>query len=238
MADGNGTGEGSGTGEGGGTGGERRPNVIPMDRFEEVYGKHMALKRDFDTRLEAQVTERTSDLQAQLDAERAARAEDKALFGAGLTDEDAQDAARMLYAKVPEADRPEGGIAAWLDGFGEGEGKTAPPRLLAPFLGAPEQKPTQSRGRPTRAQEAVPAAPTTRSQPTRCGRRVSKRSAPATGRSSTRSSPRCDPVGRGVKPEPTSLGLSLPPSASRTGAPHSSQVGELASSECHHGLFV
>ena len=48
----------------------------------------------------------------------------------------------MLYSKVPEADRPEGGIAAWLGGFGEGEGKTAPPRLLAPFLGAPEQKPT------------------------------------------------------------------------------------------------
>jgi hypothetical protein len=123
-------GEGAGNEPGGGGGGEQRPRVIAYDRFEEVYDKWKTAEREIDQRVQT----RTSELQQQLDAERAGRAEDRAFFGVGLTDEDAQDAARMLYGKIPEADRPKGGMGEWLQGFGEGEGKTAPPKLLAPFL--------------------------------------------------------------------------------------------------------
>jgi hypothetical protein len=129
---------------------------VPYHRFQEV-NKHLREAREWRKAHEPKLQE-LDTLRGQLTELQTARAEDRAFYRHGLVDEDAQDAARMLYGKVAEADRPEGGIGEWLSSFGEGEGKTAPPRLLAPFLGGSQPAPAEppARGRPP-APAPVPA---------------------------------------------------------------------------------
>ena len=112
---------------------------VPYHRFVDVIRE----RDDFRAKWEAAsaadtaLTEARTEAQrvrAELDAERAARAEDRAFYGAGLADPDAQDVARLLYGKV--AEKPEGGLSAWL------AATTADPENaplpLRPYLTAPK----------------------------------------------------------------------------------------------------
>lgn len=112
--------------------------TIPFARFDAVIGERNDLREQVK-RLTKEAA-RVEDLKQQLDAERRGRAEDAAFFGAGLADEEGRDIARYHYDKLPQDDRPP--LGDWLSSFGEGEGKVAPPRSLAPFLNmAPAQAP-------------------------------------------------------------------------------------------------
>jgi hypothetical protein len=120
----------------------QRERTVPYQRFTEVYDELKELRTWKETH--APTLQEVDTLRSQVSSMETRHAEDRALWRHGLVDEDAADVARLLYGKVDEADRPEGGIDAWLGGFGEGEGKTAPPRALAPFLGAPAAPPAET----------------------------------------------------------------------------------------------
>ena len=122
---------------------------VPYHRFVDVIRE----RDDYRSRWEAAsasdkaLTEaRTAAEQAraELEAERAARAEDRAFYGAGLVDADAQDVARLLYGKL--AEKPEGGLAAWLKATTENP--DAAPVPLRPYIvkqpAPPPPAPTRS----------------------------------------------------------------------------------------------
>ena len=108
---------------------------VPYHRFVDVIRE----RDDYRSRWEAAsasdkaLTEARSaaeQARAELEAERAARAEDRAFYGAGLVDADAQDVARLLYGKL--AEKPEGGLAAWLKATTENP--DAAPVPLRPYI--------------------------------------------------------------------------------------------------------
>jgi hypothetical protein len=103
---------------------------------------------------------RAQGLEGRVSELETARAEDMALVGLGLSvgedgklDPEGRRVARSLYDGVPEADRPEGGFAAWLGNLGDGEGKTAVPAGLAAYL--PQDEPEGTRRRRPRANLGV-----------------------------------------------------------------------------------
>lgn len=49
-----------------------------------------------------------------LAAEKAGWGEERAILGAGVTDAEGIDFVRLAYSRIPEADRPKGGPAEWL----------------------------------------------------------------------------------------------------------------------------
>jgi len=75
-------------------------------------------------------------VRAELDAikaERSAWETERALMGAGLTDPEGMDFARIAYGRIAEADRPKGGIVEWIGGERDNL-----PKALHPYL--PERK--------------------------------------------------------------------------------------------------
>lgn len=111
---------------------------VPYTRFDEVRRERdtWKTKAESASTIEADLTaarDALSKLQAELDAERAARSDDRAFASAGLLDPDAQDVARLLYGKA--AEKPEGGLAAWIKAATE-KPDTAP-LPLRPYLSQP-----------------------------------------------------------------------------------------------------
>jgi hypothetical protein len=138
MSEGTGEGGGGAAGNGGGGGSGGGEAMVPSHRLREATEEARTWKAKYDevapklAQLDTLATQVQTLEQARAALE-AARAEDRALFGAGLLDEDVQDLARLQWSKVPADQRPEGGIGAWL-----GELKASPdkaPTTLRPFLG-------------------------------------------------------------------------------------------------------
>lgn len=127
---------------------------VPYHRFVDVIRE----RDDFRSRWEAAsasdraLTEARAEAErarAELEAERLARTEDRAFYGAGLVDSDAQDVARLLYGKL--ADKPDGGLAAWLKATTENP--DAAPVPLRPYIVKPPPGPA-----PAPARNVAPGA--------------------------------------------------------------------------------
>lgn len=121
---------------------ERRELRAALDAAKEATGRLSAMETDLAT------------ARATLDTERAARAEERDLWRAGLVDGEAQVVARALYGQLPEGkDRPAS-IGAWLESL-RAEGATVP-RALAGYMqppgsgtgGKPPPPPPRGDGRP------------------------------------------------------------------------------------------
>jgi len=115
---------------------------VPYTRFDEVRRERDDWRKRAESAatIEADLTaarESFAKLQAELDAERNGRVEDRAFAGAGLLDPDAQDVARLLYGKV--AEKPDGGLASWLK-FVTEKPESAP-LALRPYIGQPPKPP-------------------------------------------------------------------------------------------------
>lgn len=110
---------------GGGT-----PDVVPYGRFNEVLQQRNELKAQWEQADVDGLRSRATELEQALEAERSGRAEDRALFGAGLTDPEGQAVARFLYGRLEE--KPEGGMGAWLSSL-SAEGAEVP-KPLAPYM--------------------------------------------------------------------------------------------------------
>jgi hypothetical protein len=115
---------------------------VPYSRFDEVRRERddWRTRAESASKVEADLVaarESFAKLQAELDAERSARADDRAFAAVGLLDSDAQDVARLLYGKVSE--KPEGGLAAWL--AAATEKPDAAPMPLRPYLSQPAKPP-------------------------------------------------------------------------------------------------
>lgn len=144
------------------------PDTVPYYRFQEVVEKANGLKAELEKTqaIAAGATQwekAAATAKAELEAERAARAaeasawqEERGLIGIGLTDSEAQDAARFAWGRIPDADRPAGGIVDWLGELRKDPKKA--PRILSPFIGeaAKPPPPKPGGGRPD-----VPAGPVT-----------------------------------------------------------------------------
>ncbi|MCB9681829.1 MAG: hypothetical protein H6733_10180 [Alphaproteobacteria bacterium] len=111
---------------------DKGERTIPYARFEEVYQTMIDLRGEV-AGLREVATERDK-ARAELATLQGQYTEDRALWGAGLTDPEGQDVARFLWSRVAEDARPEGGIGAWLSGL-RADGAT-PPKALAPYLGS------------------------------------------------------------------------------------------------------
>lgn len=101
--------------------------MIPRARLNEVIGERDGLRSELDG-LRAELEklkpyqEQVTGLQSQLE-------QVKALSRAGIIDDDGQAVASMLFDRL--AEKPEGGISAWLAGF---EDASSAPRPLQPYL--------------------------------------------------------------------------------------------------------
>ena len=123
---------------------------IPYARFQEVVSERNNLKsqvESFQSKLEAEIASRLekvkSDLELGWQAKESSWQEERALLRAGLQDDEAMDAARFAWSRVPADARPEGGISAWLTDIRENSDKM--PKILQPFF--------------TQVQPTQPAAP-------------------------------------------------------------------------------
>ena len=114
-----------------------KPRYIRMDRFEEVYGELKNAEKLIASTDVRGLRQQITDLEGQV----AGHQEERALWGVGITDPEAQDVARYLYGRVPEADRPEGGVAGWVSGF-----KDAPDTAPVALRGYPRVEPLPGSG--------------------------------------------------------------------------------------------
>ena len=119
---------------------------IPYARFQEVVSERNNLKsqvESFQSRLESELAARLekvkSDLESGWQAKESSWQEERALLRAGLQDDEAMDAARFAWSRVPADARPEGGISAWLTDIRENAEKM--PKILQPFF--TQVQPTQ-----------------------------------------------------------------------------------------------
>ena len=119
--------------------------MIPRARLNEVIGERDGLRGELD-KLRAEL-EQLKPFQEQVGGLEAQLAQVKALARAGIVDDDGQAVAGMLFDRL--AEKPEGGIAAWLAGFDDA---TKAPRPLQPYLARPEPSPAAPA-------PAAPAAP-------------------------------------------------------------------------------
>ena len=140
-----------------GNSGQPESKDIPYARFQEVVSERNSLKsqiESFQSRLETEVASRLekakSDLESGWNQEKSAWQEERALLRAGLQDDEAMDAARFAWSRVPADARPEGGISAWLTDIRENADKM--PKILQPFF--TQVQPTQ----PTAPKLPGPAA--------------------------------------------------------------------------------
>jgi hypothetical protein len=164
----------AGAGAGGG-GDEAARGHVPASRFAEVVGQKNAAEaaateaRALAAAAEAKAQEAAAAvaaataerarLTAERDAQAATWAEERALLRHGLHDDDAQAVARALYARVPEASRPQGGLDGWLASL-RADPATAP-RALQPYLGgaaAPPPAAAAGVGAPSADAAAMAAA--------------------------------------------------------------------------------
>ena len=126
-------------------------SMIPRARLNEVIGERDSLREQLEAlRVDMQklqpYEEQVNTLTAQLEQVRA-------LSRVGIVDDDGQAVAGMLFERL--AEKPEGGIAAWLAGF---EDPSTAPTPLRPSL-APEapKSARESTPRPDPNQTAVAA---------------------------------------------------------------------------------
>lgn len=108
--------DGGGTDSGGNGGGSP---TVPKARFDQVVAQRRQLAAELNTaseRLNAleQQAATWQQTEAQIAAERAAWAEEKAIMTSGITDPEGIDFLRVAWQRVPEAERPNGGISEWV----------------------------------------------------------------------------------------------------------------------------
>lgn len=101
-------------------------------RERDTFRDEAAALRERVGELEPAAKERDA-FKTELETTRTTYAEERALAGAGFADPEAIEALRFAYGKVPEADRPKGGLAEWANGLKKDPAKA--PRVLQPFLG-------------------------------------------------------------------------------------------------------
>lgn len=118
-------------------------NMIPRARLNEVIGERDTLRQRLEE-LQAQVAT-LEPFQQQVGALQAELGQVRALSRVGIIDDEGQAVAAMLYDRL--AEKPEGGIGAWLSGF---EDPSGAPRPLQPYLVKPS---------PAAAEAPVAAAP-------------------------------------------------------------------------------
>ena len=115
------------------------PETVPAARLAEVVAERNTARRELADALskagKAVEWEATATSHAtELAAERAARAEERDLYRAGLLDEEAHVVARALYAEQPADTRPKS-LGEYLGAL-RAEGATVP-KALAGYLGEP-----------------------------------------------------------------------------------------------------
>lgn len=113
--------------------------AIPRARFRELYGDFQRMRSEHEAAQRraaelAPLAERASKLEKDLGAERARWEEEKALVRHGFVDDEAIDAARYAYSRLPEKERPA--LGDWLADLKKDPTKA--PKILGPFLGSPE----------------------------------------------------------------------------------------------------
>lgn len=119
------------------------PETVPAARLAEVVAERNAARRELADALtkvgKAAEWETAANAHAtDLAAERAARAEERDLFRAGLVDDEAHVVARALYAAHPADTKPKS-LGEYLSNL-RAEGATVP-RALAGYLGEPGKPP-------------------------------------------------------------------------------------------------
>ena len=128
------------------TNNERGP--VPYSRFTEVYNE----KKRLDERVAAMEAElapykeldsKYKELEARHTAAQSEWQSERALLRAGLSDPEAMDVAKLLFSRIPEADRPEGGIESWLSEIKKDPSKG--PKALQPFFAAQTSFSTQQK---------------------------------------------------------------------------------------------
>lgn len=137
------------------------PETVPAARLAEVVAERNTARRELADALskagKAVEWEATATSHAtELAAERAARAEERDLYRAGLLDEEAHVVARALYAAHPAEGKPKS-LGEYLGGL-RAEGATVP-RALAGYLGEPGKPPAVPVVQPKPPAGAGKAAP-------------------------------------------------------------------------------
>lgn len=137
------------------------PETVPASRLAEVVAERNTARRELADALAkvgkaAEWETAANTHAADLAAERAARAEERDLFRAGLVDDEAHVVARALYAAHPADTKPKS-LGEYLGSL-RAEGATVP-RALAGYLGEPgkpapappaaQPKPPAGGGKPT-----------------------------------------------------------------------------------------
>jgi hypothetical protein len=131
----------------------KKSDWVPRERLTEVIAERNMWRERASAAPDPEAVQRQlAELQAAVEAERNGRNEDRALFGAGITDADGQEVARLLYGKLSE--KPEGGIGEWLTSL-RAEGAEVP-KALSPWLQPPAQPATTTTRPPTQAPRAAP----------------------------------------------------------------------------------
>jgi hypothetical protein len=121
---------------------------------ERLKADHARVLADFETKLAeaGKVTAGVGDLQKQLEALTAERENwttERELMGAGLTDPEGMDYARHAWTRIPEADRPKGGMREWLgarDKLPKAVAAYLPSGEPAPAAGAKQPDPNKGAG--------------------------------------------------------------------------------------------
>jgi hypothetical protein len=128
------------------------PKPVPYERFQEVNGERTQFKAERD-QLQAQVAElearaaQAEKVQQAFDAYKQQAADDLVLAELGV-DGSGRKVARTLFQDVPEAERPEGGLQAWVRSMREDP--TAAPRPMRPYFDAsPAPAPAPPQGSPS-----------------------------------------------------------------------------------------
>lgn len=116
---------------------------VPYTRFAEVAQERAALKAQVATLTESAAkfeaaAKDAAEARAELDRLRSDYAERTALTKSGITDEDGQDVARLLYGRLPAEGKPKS-IGEWVGAL-RAEGATVP-KPLAPYLSATSAPP-------------------------------------------------------------------------------------------------
>ncbi len=131
----------------------RNKEPVPYERFNEVNVEFKAAKARI-AELEAKaadidkITKKAEGYKAAHEADKAAWADERGLFSAGITDTQGHVVAKALWSTLPEADRPA--LGEWVASLKEDPTK-APPGL-APYL--PGKQPAQ------KVETVTPAAQT------------------------------------------------------------------------------
>jgi hypothetical protein len=118
---------------------DEQRDPVPYERFAAVTAEKNALKeeigplRERAAGLDAAIRERDA-ARAELATATAGFADRTALYRAGVDDDEGQDVARALYARLPQDSRPAS-LGDWLTGL-RAEGASVP-RALAPYLRQP-----------------------------------------------------------------------------------------------------